>query len=115
MPDIAQQIDSSIYADEEAPPSWQDLRDDGAVLIDTEDQKLAIYPGGMGAVVMASQERDDPVPRFIVLEQDSIPQLIAALTKAQAEAEVVSADLDAQYAVYADQEAREALVQKGGA
>lgn len=109
MPDISPQTDGPIYADDEAPPSWQDLRDDGAMLIDDSNQKLAVYPGNLGAVVLASQEHNDPVPRFIVLDHGLIPELVAKLTKVQAEAAATSADWEAKY------DAVEALEQEGGA
>ncbi|MGV3679791.1 MAG: hypothetical protein ACO1PM_08705 [Acidovorax sp.] len=100
MPDIAQQSDSPIYADDEAPPSWQDLRDDGALIIDTEHQKIAVYAGEMGDVVLASQELDDPVPRFNVLDRAVIPDLIAKLTAAQTEAATIAAQWDAKYEAF---------------
>ncbi|KRC30670.1 hypothetical protein [Acidovorax sp. Root217] len=97
MPDISPQTDGPIYADDEAPPSWQDLRDDGAVLIDTPDQKLAVYAGDLSAVVLVSQELDDPLPRFIPMEHTLIPELVAKLTKVQSEAAAISAEWEAKY------------------
>lgn len=97
MPDISLPFDGPVCADDEAPPSWQDLRDGGAMLIDTEHQKLAVYPGDLGTVVLASQEEGDPVPRFIVLEHDFIPEVVARFTKVQAEAAAIAAEWDAKY------------------
>lgn len=94
---MTEQHKTHEISEDETPPSWQELREGGAVLIDTPDLKLAVYAGDLGAVVLASQEHDDPVPRFIALEHDFIPHLVAALTKTQAEAAAISADWEAKY------------------
>ena len=98
MTDISELADGHIYVAEEAPPSWHDLRKDGPLLIDDNNQKLALYCGDTGAVVLATQEHDDPVIRFIVLDPSFIPEFVAALTKVHGQAAVLSAEWDAKYA-----------------
>ena len=98
MTDISDLADGHIYVAEEAPPSWHDLRKDGPLLIDDNNQKLALYCGDTGAVVLATQEHDDPVIRFIVLDPSFIPEFVAALTKVHGQAAVLSAEWDAKYA-----------------
>jgi len=98
MTDISKLADGHIYVAEEAPPSWHDLRKDGPLLIDDNNQKLALYCGDTGTVVLATQEHDDPVIRFIVLDPSFIPEFVAALTKVHGQAAVLSAEWDAKYA-----------------
>ena len=107
MTDISELADGHIYVAEEAPPSWHDLRKDGPLLIDDNNQKLALYCGGEGAVVLATQEHDDPVIRFIVLDHSFIPDFAAALTKVHGQAAVLSAEWDVKYAAYAAAEAQQ--------
>ena len=49
-------------------------------------------------MVLATQEHDDPVIRFIVLDPSFIPEFVAALTKVHGQAAVLSAEWDAKYA-----------------
>lgn len=69
---------------EDTAPNWDQLREGGCMLIDNSLQKLAVYPGGGGNVILMEEDFDSEV-RHIVIDQTVVPALIAALTKAQAE------------------------------
>ncbi|MBT2322545.1 hypothetical protein J7E62_09325 [Variovorax paradoxus] len=97
---------------EDTGPTWAEMRGSGCMLIDTM-QKLAVYAGGSGAVILMEQSFDDAKPHYVVIDNDVVPKLIAALTKAQVEsAEVFAAEMERMEAELA---AHEATAQEQGA
>ena len=82
---------------EDTAPSWDELREGGCLLIDDSLQKLAIYAGGGGCVVLMEQNFDSPV-HHTVIDHDKVPALIAALTKAQGEAAEIWAEVEKEIA-----------------
>jgi len=70
---------------EDDAPTFDELREDGCMLIDDSTQRLAVYPGGGGNVILMEESFDSSV-RHIVIDEAVVPSLIAALTKARTEA-----------------------------
>ncbi|CAN7503661.1 hypothetical protein LJR074_003495 [Acidovorax sp. LjRoot74] len=97
MPEVIQAKEVPVNDAIEAPPTWEELRESGRLIVDLEDSKLAVYTGDLGSVVLASQEYEDANPRFIVLDPDCVPALVAALHKARVEASALAAQWDAKY------------------
>lgn len=97
MPEVTETADVPVNDAIEAPPTWEELRESGQLIVDLEDSKLAVYTGDLGSVVLASQEFEDAKPRFIVLDPACVPALVAALHKEHAEASTLAALLDAKY------------------
>ena len=93
MADQNQSIDTDA---DEAAPTWEEMREDGRMLIDDEHQKLAVYPGSVGSVVLMSQEFQTGI-HYIALEPDEVSKLIEALGRSYIEANEISADLEAKY------------------
>lgn len=76
---------------EDEAPSFDEMRAGGCMIIDDSLQKLAVYPGGGGCVVLKEQHFDSPV-HHVIVDEKFVPVLIAALTKAATE----SAEIEAQ-------------------
>lgn len=86
MPEVIQAKEVPVNDAIEAPPTWEELRESGQLVVDLEDSKLAVYTGDLGSVVLASQEFEDVNTRFIVLDPACVPALVAALDRAHGEA-----------------------------
>ncbi|WP_143694606.1 hypothetical protein [Variovorax sp. JS1663] len=92
--------DAAFTPSEDTAPTFDELREGGCMLIDDSLQKLAVYPGGGGNVVLMEQNFDSEV-HHIVIDQDKVPALITALTKAQAEAAEAWAEVEKEIEQYA--------------
>ncbi|PNG53199.1 MULTISPECIES: hypothetical protein [unclassified Variovorax] len=91
--------DAAFTPSEDTAPSWEDMRQGGCMLIDDSLQKLAVYAGGGGSVVLMEEDCDSDL-RFVVIEHDKVPALVAALTKAQAEAAEIWAEVEKEIEAY---------------
>ena len=90
-----------INPDAEAP-TFAEMREAGLMLIDTSVQKLAVYPGGGGCVVLKDQFLDG-LEYHVIVDAKFVPALIAALTKAAAESEAKDAEVMAVVAAQWDE------------
>jgi len=90
--------DTAYLLPDAPPPSWDDLRDAGCMLIDHEYQKVAIYASEAGAVVFVSASLGDEQATYQPLEPDDVPKLIDALINVSREARATERRRDAEIA-----------------
>lgn len=88
------ELDSMQIEQEPTPPSWDDLRAEGLVVVEDKFLKVAVYLGAEGAVVVKSQNFEELQANHFFLEHRDAQRLIDALTKAQAEAAIIAAEWD---------------------
>lgn len=73
----------------------EELRADGRIVVDYPKRKAMVYANFSGYVLVMTEQDGDRA--FCEFEPQEIPALIAALQRAQAEAQVVSDTLKAEY------------------
>lgn len=73
--------------EDDAPPTWDDMREDGAMVIDNPHDKLAVYVGGAGHVVIMSQGLAEDAPHFHTVHCADVSKLIDALRDAMPDAQ----------------------------
>ena len=74
---------------------WQDMRDEGFILMDAPDRKLAVFPNDIGFVVIASHE--DHKTHISTVESDEVGALVAALLAAQERAQQIFDAIEPEY------------------
>ena len=74
---------------------WQDMREEGFILIDAPARKFAVFPNDSGQVVIASYF--DGETHINVMEPDEIGTVISDLRKAQATAQKTWNAIEPEY------------------
>lgn len=67
------------------PPTWQELRDAGRVLIDEPDRGLAIYPTTHGKVVFCVMDAEGAL-HLVPVQLSEIDDVATALVESEARA-----------------------------
>jgi hypothetical protein len=103
-------INEEPGAQSDAPPTWEQLRAEGGLLIDDAIQKLGIYIGAEGALVLMHADISDQAPAHLVIDPSFAPTLSAALTKFAPEAERVGKEFwERVESEYAEAQAKHAI------
>lgn len=64
---------------EDAPPTWDEMRSAGLMVTDSRFDKLAVYLGGNGHLVIMSQGIGENSPHFHSVHCSNVEALVAAL------------------------------------
>ena len=67
--------------DDRSPPTWADMREHGGMVVDKESDKLAVYVGGDGHVVVMFGPSEHAA-EFVPVHCSDVPALIKRLTDA---------------------------------
>lgn len=74
-------------------PTWQELRDNGWMVVDQPALLLAAYPSASGAVAIAFADPQDETMRGCRFDPTSVPLLLKQLEHAQKYAEQMQQSL----------------------
>lgn len=91
---LLESVAAVVLPEDVTGPTWDEMRGHGCMVIDDAMQKLAVYAGACGAVVLMEQHIDSPV-HHTVIDHGMVPALITALTKAEVEAVEVWKEIEA--------------------
>lgn len=67
--------------EDNSPPTWADLRAQGCMVVDEEYDKLAVYVGGDGHVVIAAGQAELEA-EYTAVHCTNVPSLLAKLAEA---------------------------------
>ncbi len=67
--------------EDSSPPAWAELREQGSILVDEAYDKLAVYVGGDGHVVVAAGQSELEA-EYMAVHCSNVPALIKALAEA---------------------------------
>ena len=82
--------------DELKPPSWDELREAGLMVVDRGGALIGLYCSDTGHAVLVSNFTNPDRPEIVVIESEHIQALIDALTKMKPEAIASSREYDAK-------------------
>lgn len=74
---------------------WQEMRDEGFILVDAPSRKVAVFPNQSGEVVLASLE--DSTTHICMIEPDEIGEIVAALITAKLDANAILDAIEPAY------------------
>ena len=78
-------------------PSWDEMRAEGLMVQDGEYDKLGVYVGGDGHLVVMSQDAPGDDPQFLLIHCSKVDALVAKLRNLKPEAEEEQAHMEALY------------------
>lgn len=67
--------------EDNSPPTWAEMRENGSILVDEAYDKLAVYVGGEGHVVIAASQ-SELESEYMAVHCTNVPALIKALSEA---------------------------------
>lgn len=67
--------------DDNSPPTWADMREHGCIVVDREHEKVAVYNGADGHVVLMLGPNEHGA-EFMPVHCSDVPALIAKLVEA---------------------------------
>ena len=74
-------------ASDDTPPTWDDMRTARLMVVDDAYEKLAVYAGADGHIVIMSQQDGDDEPSYTSIHCRSLDALEAAIRFVRPEAE----------------------------
>lgn len=97
----------------EPPPTWDEMREEGGMVVDLAEDKFAAYVGGDGHIVLMSQGFDDAVPHFRPIHCDDVRAFIAKLEALIPQAEQEKREAEARWEA-AEREHATSTAEQGG-
>lgn len=77
---------------------WEDMREEGFMVVDCPDRKVAIFANTSGHVLMATLMDDKT--QALTLEPEEVADVIAKLAGAKREAAVTGRQRDSEFSAY---------------
>jgi hypothetical protein len=76
---------------------WQEMRNEGFILVDAPKRKIAVFPNTCGMLVIAAE---DDGKCIATIDVDEVDALIELLKSAKEVAAPIDADIQAKYAIH---------------